>query len=62
MCRQAPHVCDQRGGHRVGLVPVGQRDNHRVAGGAVDEGKHHKFIEAHDVINGGGGGRMPGGR
>jgi hypothetical protein len=31
-------VFDQRAGHHVGLVPVGQGDDHRVAGGAVDEG------------------------
>ena len=38
VCRQPSHVVDQRAGHRVGLVAVGQRDDHRVAGGAVDEG------------------------
>ena len=36
--RQPPHLFDQRAGNRVGLVPVGQRDDHRIAGGAVDEG------------------------
>ena len=36
--RQLAHAFDQHAGHRVGLVPVGSRDDHGVAGGAVDGG------------------------
>jgi hypothetical protein len=38
VCRQLAHAFDQHAGHRVGLVPVGSRDDHGVAGGAVDGG------------------------
>ena len=40
VARQAPHLFDQRVGDRVGFVPVGQRDDHRVAGGAIHQGRH----------------------
>ena len=42
MHRKAPHLFDQRVGDRVGFVPVGQRDDHRVAGGAIHQGRHRR--------------------
>ena len=50
LCRQTSHVFDQRGGHRVGLVPVGQRDDHRVAGGTVDEGGDRRRARSENEI------------
>ena len=41
--RQLAHAFDQHAGHRVGLVPVGSRDDHGVAGGAVDEGGDRRW-------------------
>jgi hypothetical protein len=60
MCRQAPHVVDQRGGHRVGLVPVGQRNDHRVAGGAVDEGGDRRGARSEHQITLPVAGHLPG--
>jgi len=34
---QRAHLLDHRGGDRLGLIPVGERDDHRVAGSAIDQ-------------------------
>jgi hypothetical protein len=43
-------VVDQRAGHRVGLVAIGQRHDHRVTGGAVNEGGDRRWARSEHEI------------